>query len=135
MSGGNEGAGDFQSVEALQSDGSPGCSQEPSRSSLLDLPKGRSGHTQTGLVVCGGGVASDTLTTCVKFSFHQSVHGSWIQVNKLKKRRAYHTSWETPEGTVLMGGSLSGDTTELLDKSDSVVVRSSTHFPLKYWTE
>ena len=124
MSGGNGAAGTIQSVELLHG---PWCS-------FPDLPGARLGHTQTGLVACGGGDpgSSGTETTCVKLRIDIFIGKlSWIQINKLKKERYYHTSWESPEGTVLMGGSVSGDTTELLDDNGG----SSMHFPLKYWTE
>ena len=106
------------SVELLHSDGSPWCT-------LPDLPEARYDHTQTGLEACGG-YSSGTETTCVSFS-----GGSWSPSHNLQQERQYHTSWASPAGTVLMGGSYSKQTTELLDEAteDSVM-----HFNLKYGT-
>ena len=115
VSGGNYAE---KSVEVLHGDGTPWCS-------LPDLPEVRSHHTQTGLLTCGG--SHKTGTSCVKFS-----GGKWKPSHKLKKERQYHTSWASPAGTVLMGGSVSWKTTELLDDTTGVSVM---HFPLKYDTE
>ena len=122
MSGGNGAAGHIRSVELLHG---PWCS-------FPDLHRARFGHTQTGLVACGGGGSLGTETTCEKLQIDKFIgRVSWFEINKLKKERYYHTSWESPEGTVLMGGLDSGDTTELLDDNGG----SSMHFPLKYWTQ
>ena len=109
----NEGA--ETSVELLHGDGTPWCS-------LPDLPEDRWYHTQIGLLTCGG--SHKTGTSCVKFS-----GGKWKPSHKLKKERDAHSSWASPAGTVLIGGGVSGKTTELLDDTtgDSVM-----HFPLKY---
>ena len=108
----------WTSVELLHSDGSPWCS-------LPDLPESRWDHTQTGLEACGGG-GSATRTTCVRLEA-----GSWTPSHQLVEQR-FHLSWASPAGTLLMGGILSPQTTELLDANtgDSV-----TSFPLKYHTE
>ena len=108
----------WTSVELLHSDGSPWCS-------LPDLPESRWDHTQTGLEACGGG-GSATRTTCVRLEA-----GSWTPSHQLVEQR-FHLSWASPAGTLLMGGILSPQTTELLDANtgDSV-----TSFPLKYRTE
>ena len=105
------------SVELLHSDGTPWCS-------LPDLPEMYYEHSQTGLLTCGG---MSTGTSCIRFS-----GGKWKPSHKLKKERYYHSSWASPRGTVLMGGSFSGKTTELLDDTTGV---SIMHFPLKYETE
>ena len=107
----------WTSVELLHSDGSPWCS-------LPDLPESRWDHTQTGLEACGGG-GSATRTTCVRLEA-----GSWTPSHQLVEQR-FHLSWASPAGTLLMGGILSPQTTELLDANtgDSV-----TSFPLKYET-
>ena len=105
-------------MELLHSDGSPWCS-------LPDLPESRWDHTQTGLEACGGG-GSAPRTTCVRLEA-----GSWTPSHQLVEQR-FHLSWASPAGTLLMGGILSPQTTELLDANtgDSV-----TSFPLKYRTE
>ena len=121
VSGGNVDSmmGD-KSVEVLHSDGTPWCS-------LPDLPEDRSYHTQTGLLACGGVSNEIWTTSCFKFS-----EGKWKPSHKLKKERQYHSSWASPRGTVLMGGSPTWKTTELLDDTTGVSVM---HFPLKYDTE
>ena len=117
VSGGNDAE---KSVELLHGDGTPWCS-------LPDLPEVRSHHTQTGLLICGGVDTEKIWTSCVRFS-----GGKWEPSHELKKERYYHSSWASPRGTVLMGGSFSGKTTELLDDTTGV---SIMHFPLKYETE
>jgi len=103
------------SVELLHEDGTPWCS-------LPDLPQMRQAHTQTGLEACGGHRA---LTTCVRFS-----GGSWTLSHNLQQRRESHTSWASPGGTVLLGGTFnSTNTTELLADNS---LDSSNHFTLKY---
>ena len=117
VSGGNYAE---KSVEVLHGDGTPWCS-------LPDLPEERSHHTQTGLLTCGGVDTEKIWTSSVRFS-----GGKWKPSHKLKKERFYHSSWAAPAGTVLMGGSFSGKTTELLDDTTGV---SIMHFSLKYETE
>ena len=106
----------MSSVEVLLGDGTPWCT-------LPGLPEGRHQHSQTGLEACGG---MNTPTTCVRFS-----GGSWIPSHELEQERFRHSSWDSPLGTLLIGGSSSHQTTELLDDdtSDSVI-----HFSLKYET-
>ena len=108
----------LRAVEVLHSDGSPWCS-------LPDLPEDRRSHTQTGLEACGG-YGYDPSFTCVRLEA-----GSWTPSHQLVEQR-FHLSWASPAGTLLMGGFLSPQTTELLDANtgDSV-----TSFPLIYRTE
>ena len=75
---------------------------------LPRLPHGRSAHTQSGLEVCGGH-DSNTMTNCLTFS-----DSNWTTSHTLLHPRSNHTSWISPEGVVLMGGSFSPNTTELL---------------------
>ena len=75
---------------------------------LPRLPHGRSAHTQSGLEVCGGH-DSNTMTNCLTFS-----DSNWTTSHTLLHPRSNHTSWISPEGVVLMGGSASPNTTELL---------------------
>ena len=75
---------------------------------LPRLPHGRSAHTQSGLEVCGGH-DSNTMTNCLTFS-----NSNWTTSHTLLQPRTNHTSWLSPEGVVLMGGSASPNTTELL---------------------
>ena len=106
-------------VEVLHSDGSPWCS-------LPDLPVDRSEHSQTGLEACGGCCGS-AYSTCVRLEA-----GSWTPSHQLVEERRYHSSWTSPAGTLLMGGILSPQTTELLDTNTGDSVPS---FPLKYDTQ
>ena len=75
---------------------------------LPSLPNSRSGHTQSGLEVCGGH-DSVTMTNCLTFS-----NGTWTTSHNLLHPRTNHTSWLSPKGVVLMGGSFSPNTSELL---------------------
>ena len=108
--------GNSRSVEALREDGSSLCT-------LPDLPNDYYRHTQSGLVTCGGYF---TTSSCIRL-----IDGKWSQSNTLKHSRQYHTSWTSSIGTLLMGGSGSRTTTELLtDDGQSVEL-----FPLQYNTE
>ena len=110
------GSGRLTSVEVLSGAGTPLCTLPP-------LPSYRSGHTQDGLLTCGGW---DTRTTCIKLSA-----GGWVVSHNLLKSRTEHSSWQSPAGLVLIGGGGSGTTTELLSSSDS---SSSSNFTLQYET-
>ena len=109
-----------KSVEVLHSDGTPWCS-------LPDLPVARSHHSQTGLLTCGGVSYKPGPSSCTKFS-----GGKWKLSHKFKEERYMHSSWASPRGTVLMGGTATWKTAELLDDTTRVSVM---HFPLKYDTE
>ena len=78
-----------KSVELLSSNGSRLCS-------LPDLPRERWGHSQTGIVTCGGGVGSEE-TSCVKFDA-----GSWKKTHTLGQQWRDHTAWASPQGVMLM---------------------------------
>ena len=122
MTGGQGGPGHgpaLTKTEVLHSDGTPWCS-------LPDLPVDRSEHSQTGLEACGGD-SSTVQTTCVRPS-----GDSWTPSHQLLQKRAYHSSWVSPAGTLLMGGWYSEKTTELLDTNTG---DSAMSFPLKYRTE
>ena len=119
MSGGKSYNFDERSVEALSSDGTPWCS-------LPDLPRNRYYHSQTGLEACGGKGVDSNDVTCVHFK-----GGSWKKSQNLQRKRRYHSSWASPEGTILMGASRGEDTetTELLNHTTG---DSAMHFPLKF---
>ena len=112
------GVGAWTSVEVLSGAGTPLCTLPP-------LPTGRSGHTQDGLLTCGGYYIA-TRTTCIKLSA-----GGWAVSHNLLKSRSQHSSWQSPAGLVLIGGYYSGYSTELLSSSDS---SSSYNFTLQYPT-
>ena len=112
VTGGNAGT----SAEVLLEDGTPWCS-------LPGLPEDRHGHTQSGLVTCGG---LYTLSSCVTFT-----DGGWSWSHNLTHERYEHSSWTSPvHGTILIGGDVLGYTTEML--TDTGVAQQS--FPLKYRT-
>ena len=78
------------------------------RFSCPSLPASRYGHAQAGLEVCGG-QDQDTSTNCQTFA-----NGTWSTCHTLLRPRANHTSWSSRAGVVLLGGSASPATTELL---------------------
>ena len=104
-------------VEVLREDGSSWCL-------LPDLPDSRYWHTQSGLVICGGG-SLDARTSCLTFS-----SGQWITSHSLQQTRYYHSSWKSQQGIMLIGGSVSGTTTEILNDDG----QSTTSFSLQYNT-
>ena len=81
-------------------------------------------YTQNGEVVCGG---EPTAHSCI------SLTGSdWTTSHQLMTERERHSSWLSPAGLLLMGGSLTGNgqTTELLSDTSS----TSPLFDLEYDT-
>ena len=105
----------------------------PSTSTSCELPRllvGRHGHTQDGLIACGGdgGADSSAETSCEEFS---PTTGTWARTgHTLQEWREDHVSWSVEEGTLLMGGYFS-DTTEIV-KHDGT---TETSFDMKYHTE
>ena len=77
------------------------------------------GHTQSGLVVCGG-------TSCLTFS-----DGGWSKTHSLLHRRVYHSGWSSSEGLLLMGGATVAARTEIIKDGN----HSEESFPLKYETD
>ena len=113
------GGWDLTSSEVLSATGTPLCTLPP-------LYNRRYGHTQDGLLTCGG-YDYGTSITCVKLST-----GGWVVSHNLLQPRYYHSSWISPAGLVLMGGLNNPNTTELLSSSDS---SSSYSFNLEYETQ
>ena len=98
------------SVEVLSPSGVPlPCSVPP-------LPDERYEHTQDGLVACGGNNAA-TFTTCVTLT-----GGGWPESHQLRQRREDHSSWRSPAGLLLMGGT----STEIPSATDSSTTSSFT---------
>ena len=121
ISGGYTTSSASRSVEILRANGSYWCS-------LPDLPDdryGRFGHTQSGLVTCGGW-DRDTPTSCLTFS-----SGLWKTYHQLQHSRYWHSSWMSQHGVVLMGGGYSPTTTEILTEDGQY----SSSFKLKYRTQ
>ena len=121
VSGGDPTKGPFvagTNVELLHTNGSRICS-------LPDLPYSRSGHTQTGMIACGG---SENLVgqaaarrTCHTLTPNS---GSWVQSFNLAQDRQGHSAWARPSGSplalvILLGGFESGaeKTSEILKAS------------------
>ena len=94
--------------------------------SLPSLPGDRYQHSMDGLLICGGGYYSSDPTTCVSFS-----SGEWITSNTLVEERYYHTSWQTDQGTVLMGGD-SGFTSEIVPMAGE---QGGPSFAMEYETK
>ena len=113
------GGWDLTSSEVLSATGTPLCTLPP-------LYNRRYGHTQDGLLTCGG---EYNPYTCDQLSART---GGWVVSHNLLEYRAYHSSWISPAGLVLMGGVNSPTTTELLSSSDST---SSYSFNLEYETQ
>merc|ERR1719312_728270 len=82
--------------------------------SLQSMPSPRYGHTLDQLddgtvLACGGDGGANTLKTCDKFD-----GTSWSQHSTLQYRRRRHTSLAGQHGLLLMGGTHSPATTELV---------------------
>ena len=75
---------------------------------MPDLPDDRSGHTQSGLITCGGYWSK---RSCLSFS-----DGQWRTSHQLQNDRVEHSSWLSKQGVVLMGGGhMNRITTEILN--------------------
>lgn len=119
-----------RSVELHQEDGSFVCMLP-----LLSLP--RVGHGQSGQTACGGlGFLVPILPTytCETFS-----EGKWSVSHQLKFQREKHSTWQSPEGVVLLGGSpsnIGGSTPHSLYSSELLTDdgMSTELFPMKYPT-
>ena len=75
--------------------------------------------------LCG---SYDARSTCLTLSSS----GSWEESHNLAKHRYWHTAWESPQGTILLGGEASvGATTEILLESGD----TTPGFCLPYSTE
>ena len=98
--------------------------------SLPSLPEAIFGHTQNGLVACGGGNYSQYRSICFTFQ-----NGFWLESYNLTEPRFIHSSWRSPDGVMLLGGkSIQGHfdppvTSEVLTKDGAI-----RDFDLKYRT-
>ena len=81
-----------------------------------DLPHPRHGHTHTGLTVCGGGEGDVTRRSCVTWR-----GGDWVTSHHLLYSRIYHSSWDSPLGILLLGGT-SASTAELLHQNGTTTI-------------
>ena len=73
---------------------------------LPSLPDQRRFHTSAGLEICGG---YHHPTSCKIFS-----SGEWVTSHTLVGKRDESCSWDTEEGTILMGGRDSPSNSETL---------------------
>ena len=92
---------------------------------LPDLPSGRSGHSQYGVITCGGYVSTEAYN-CVTLR-----KGEWVPSHHLRHKRAYHVTWTRDNEIILIGGDYSQTTSEILRTDSSV---TSSGFSLKYKT-
>ena len=108
------------SVELLFDDGTQVCN-------LPDMFDERYGHTQSGLVACGGrGYNNDK---CVTFE-----NGDWRTSHQLLRRRQAGFSWySTKHGIYLMGGGFQNLDTDVELLTDDGASQNS--FRLKYSTK
>ena len=96
---------------------------------LPKLPESRFGHTQNGLVLCGGGNYSYSIATCLRFE-----NGSWIESYNLNAPRYLQSSWTSPLGVMLLGGKFidenfnSSATSELLNEDEQSVPSFDMHY-------
>ena len=94
--------------------------------SLPSLPVVTWGHSQDGLLLCGGTGNEEQCHT-----FH-SDSGEWVKTHRLSEGRDGHSSWQRDDGTLLlMGGHGGPTTTEIVSDSSAV---STPGFSLKYDT-
>ena len=91
--------------------------------SLPSIPDVRVGHSMDNLTVCGGEM---TKTSCMTFS-----PGMWLTSYTLTEERSYHLSWQTTQGSHLIGGDYSPYTTELVPAAGQ---QGGPSFTLKYKT-
>ena len=88
---------------------------------LPNITDWRDGHTQDGLLLCGGGDSfmtdDKTTLTCLTWS-----QGEWNVSHHLIFRRTYHVSWSpgSGAGTYLMGGEFVEDVPSPRQKTEIV---------------
>merc|ERR1719422_2567823 len=91
--------------------------------SLPSLPEKIGGHSQDGLVQCGG---VNSYKSCHTLNTDTA---QWTKTHNLSVRRWGHSSWRTLDGKILViGGVASNITTELVSDSNGV---STPGFTLK----
>ena len=117
VTGGWDGSG-LTSVEVFSPSGVPiPCTVPP-------LPASRHGHTQDGLVACGGYRYANR-RNCVSLTGR-----GWQESHQLQQRREDHSSWRSSAGLLLMGGySNSSTSTELLSANN---LSTTSSFKLTY---
>ena len=102
----------------------------PSTSTSCQLPGlavGRKYHTQDSLLACGCEFNS-CKHSCEEFI---PATGTWATfVHTLQEERGFQVSWTVEEGTILMGGGYSRNTSEIV-KHDGT---TETSFDMKHYT-
>ena len=85
---------------------------------LPSLPDDRAYHTMESLLICGGSgeLAKDT---CLSLQ-----EGRWVTSHDMVERRAGHSSWETEEGVLLIGG---GTETGSIHNTSEILPWSGNH--------
>ena len=89
--------------------------------SLPTLPDQRYDHTMDSLLICGG-YDDSSPSTCLSFT-----SGQWMTSHTLLERWCTHTSWQTEQGLVLMGGLYRPYTSEIVEQG-------GPSFDMKYST-
>ena len=84
-------------------------------------------HEQVGLTVCGDRWNGENIQNCERFS-----NGQWRVSHNLLQRRYSHSMWQSPEGILLMGGTKSPNTTELLQDDGTSVHKFTLPYNLEY---
>ena len=84
-------------------------------------------HKQVGLTVCGDDYYGDNKQNCETFA-----DGQWRVSHNLLQRRYGHSMWQSPEGILLMGGTYSENTTELLQVDGTSVYKFTLPYPVRY---
>ena len=85
--------------------------------SLPDIPEHpRVGHTLTGNVVCGG-LYPGTSDNCLELKSDGT--GWHPYISNLAEFRMAHSSWNSPDGIVLLGGYFNGRKVDILKKTCS----------------
>ena len=71
---------------------------------LPNLPGIRSFHSMVTNTICGGFTGQEGLDTCISLT-----EGQWTTTHTLPSPRYFHSTWQIPEGVVLLGGSTGYD--------------------------
>ena len=64
---------------------------------------------QSDLLLCGGSAGTPQSKTCLTLTA-----GGWVKTHDLLQERVKHVSWNTGAGTVLIGGTVSQSSTEIV---------------------
>ena len=93
--------------------------------SLPALPDQRYDHTMDSLLICGG-YDDSSPSTCLTFT-----SGQWVTSHTLLERWCTHTSWQTEQGLVVMGGLYRPYTSEIVATPG---VQGGPSFDMQYST-